>query len=166
VSSRWSRGPWSRWSRWTRLAVGLAAAGLIGASAGAQEPEAAEAPSEPISLNLLITHLSNQEGGEVDASAKKLDDKLRSQFRYNSLKVVQKERMNLQVDEVGTLTLPDGRVVHVQPMHKGKDGVLMAIDVEEAVRTDVRVLDDHMVVIGAGNYEDGKLAISVEPDYE
>ena len=153
-----------RWSRWPRLAGGFAAAGLIGGGAAAEEPEAAHAG--PIPLNLLITHLTNQEGGVVDASAKELDERLRGQFRYTGLKVVHKQRLELELDEVGSVTLPDGRVVYVKPMHVGEQGVLMAIDVEEAVRTDVRVLDDHMIVIGAGSYEDGKLAISVEPDYE
>jgi hypothetical protein len=51
-------------------------------------------------------------------------------------------------------------------MHKGAKGVLMAVDVEGAVKLDARAPNHHKVVIGAGEYEDGNLAVSIEPDYE
>jgi hypothetical protein len=51
-------------------------------------------------------------------------------------------------------------------MHRGAKGVLMAVDVQGAVKLDARARNHHKVVIGAGEYEDGNLAVSIEPDYE
>jgi hypothetical protein len=42
----------------------------------------------------------------------------------------------------------------------------MAVDVEGAVKLDARAPNHHKVVIGAGEYDGGHLAISIEPDYE
>ena len=42
----------------------------------------------------------------------------------------------------------------------------MAVDVEGGVKMDARVRDGHMVVIDGGRFEDGKLVISIEPDYD
>ena len=52
----------------------------------------------------------------------------------------------------------------MRPMHKGAKGVLMAVDVEGAVKLDVRAPNHHKVMIGAGQYQDGNLAVSIEPD--
>jgi len=51
-------------------------------------------------------------------------------------------------------------------MHKGAKGVLMAVDVQGSVKLDARAPNHHKVVIGAGEYEDGNLAVSIEPDYD
>ena len=145
--------------RWHSFVLGLAVAILSAGLAAADDSEVT------IPVNVLVTHLSDEEGG-VDAGAEGLDRRLRKQFRYNSLRVIHKQRMNLKVDEVGTIQLPNGRAARIRPIHMGEAGVLMAVDVDEAVKTDVRVRNRHMVVIGAGDYGDGTLAISLEPDYE
>ena len=157
--------------RWCEIASGVAALLLLVSSplAGAvSAQEAAPAPAEGkrIPVHLMVTHLSNEEGG-VDPRAAELDERLRSQnINYPSVKVTQQVDVNLQVDEVGTIGLPDGRPARVQPLNVGDRGVLMAVEVEGGIKTDVRVRDDHMVVIDGGSFEDGKVVISVEPDYE
>ena len=82
------------------------------------------------------------------------------------MRVLQEERVDLEMNQVGTVQLPDGRKVRMRPMHKGAKGVLMAVDVQGAVKLDARARNHHKVVIGAGEYEDGNLAVSIEPDYE
>ena len=82
------------------------------------------------------------------------------------MRVIQQERVDLEMNRVGTVQLPDGRKVRMRPMHKGAKGVLMAVDVQGAVKLDARAPNHHKVVIGAGEYEDGNLAVSIEPDYE
>ena len=151
-----------------RTACGLAAGVVLAGAGAAWGQEAAPAPAEPkrIPVHLMVTHLSNEEGG-VDPRAAKLDERLRSQnINYPSVKVTQQVDVSLQVDEIGTIGLPDGRAARVQPLHVGDRGVLMAVEVEDGIKTDVRVRDDHMVVIDGGSFQDGKVVISVEPDYE
>jgi hypothetical protein len=121
--------------------------------------------SDRVPVNVLVVKTSNEKGG-VDPRAKELDRRLKKQLRYKSMSVIQQERVDLEVDRVGTVELPDGRKVRMRPMHKGAKGVLMAVDVEGAVKLDARAPNHHKVVIGAGEYEDGNLAVSIEPDYE
>jgi hypothetical protein len=118
-----------------------------------------------VRATFMVTHLSNREGG-VDPRATRLDERLRRQnIRFPSARVLQERTVTLEIDRVETLALPDGRVARFQPVHIGDQGVLLAVDVEDAVKMDVRVRDGRMVVIDGGRFEDGKLVISVEPAY-
>jgi hypothetical protein len=147
-----------------RAALGLAVAGFA-ALAAAQPANAQGAASDRVPVNVIVVHTSNGEGG-VDPRARGLDKKLKKQLRYKSMRVIQEQRVDLEMNRVGTVELPDGRKVRMRPMQKGPKGVLMAVDVQGAVKLDVRAPNHHMVVIGAGEYEGGNLAVSIEPDYE
>ena len=161
--------------RWFEIACGMAAlnlpvllVGLLVGTGAALAQEAAPEPAEGkrIPMHLMVTHLSNEEGG-VDPRAAELDERLRSgNINYPSVTVTNQIDLSLGVDEVGTIELPNGRTARIQPMNVNQNGVLMAVEVEDGIKTDFRVLDDEMVIIPGGNYEDGKVVISVEPDYE
>ena len=133
------------------------------AAGGAVADESSLDPRVPI--HVMVVHTTN-ERGEIDPRARALDADLKKQLRYRSIRVIREERVTLHVDQVGTIPLPDGREVWVRPMVKGKRGVLLAVDVEGAVKLDVRARNHHRVVIGAGPFENGNLAISLEPDFE
>ena len=143
------------------LPILLAACLMLSGYASA-EPEKKEA-CQRVPMNVLVTHLSN-DGSGVDPDAKRLDGKLRRQFKYNSLRVIEKRRIDLDVDQVGTIDLPNGRAARVQPIHKGDQGILMAVDVENAAKIDARVKNHNLLVIRAGKYDDGDLVLSLEPD--
>lgn len=144
-------------------AIALAALCALAGVAAAQDDGGRR--SDRVPVNVMVVHTSNEKGG-VDPAAKELDDKLKKQLRYKSMRVIQQERVDLEVDRVGTVQLPDGRKVRMRPMHKSSKSVLMAVDVEGAVKLDARAPNHHKVVIGAGEYEDGNLAVSIEPDYD
>ena len=146
-----------------RLSIAWA---LVAAVVLADASEAwAQGKKERVPIRVLVTHLSNH-GSGIDKDAKQLDEKLSRQFKYKSLKVLQKRTIDLEIDEVGEIQLPNGRAARVQPIHKGKHGVLMAVDVEGALKTDARVKNHNQLVIRAGRYNDGDLVLSLEPDYE
>lgn len=126
-------------------------------------PAAAE--GETIPVNVLVTHISNEGVPGIDPSAQFLDQRLRGQFIYDSMRVVKKRRINLQLDEVSEFNLPSGKAVRLRPIHKGEAGVLMAVDVEGAAKLDIRVKSHHPVVIRAGPYKGGSLVLSLELDY-
>jgi hypothetical protein len=97
----------------------------------------------PIPLRVMVTRLSN-EGRGIDPGARDLENKLSNQgIRYDSAQVLEKKRMQLQMNE---------------------DGVLMAVDVDGGSKADVRAKPNHTVIFSAGPYEDGKLVLSVEPE--
>ena len=134
--------------------------GLGAASAGAQEPP----KREPINVDVMVSHISDRVG-EIDQLARRLDETLRKQFRYESMKVLERHRMVLDVDEVGTVKLPNGRLFRARPLDVNDRGVLMAVEVDETLKTDMRIPSGSLVVIGAERYEDGKIVISIEPEY-
>ena len=148
-------------SRRSRIGWGLVAliTLLSGPAAGADEAKDLRIP-----VNVLVTYLSN-DGSGVDAAARRLDEKLRGQFKYDSIQVIEKRRMVLEIDGVGELALPNGRSVRMSAIHKGDSGVLMAVDVEGAAKMDARVQNRHLLVIRAGRYQEGDLVLCLEPDY-
>ncbi|HEX5068284.1 MAG TPA: hypothetical protein VFY49_19345 [Myxococcota bacterium] len=152
---------------WHKAAATCAAAlGLLALCAGsvsADPPPKPPGKGKAIQMRMMVTRLSN-DGRGVDPGAKDLENKLSSQgIRYDSAEVIQKKRLKLGVDEVRTIDLPNGRKAHVRPLHQGKDGVLMAVDVEGSSKADVRAKPNHTVIFSAGPYQDGKLVLSLEP---
>src|SRR5262245_841161 len=145
------------------VAFALALAGLVSLWPFRATP--AESHSNRVPVNVMVVHTSESEGG-VDPRARELDEKLKKQLRYKSMRVLQEERVDLEMNQVGTVQLPDGRKMRMRALHKGAKGVLMAVDVPGAVKFDARARNHHKVVIGAGEFEDGNLAVSIEPDYE
>jgi hypothetical protein len=144
-----------RWLRW-----GLAAAAvplLVSGPAAAQE-------ARRIAMEVMVSHISDRPG-EIDARASELDRKLRQEFRYKSLRVLQSRRLSLELDEVGSLKLPNGKYLRVRPLQVSDRGVLTAVSVEGTLETDLRIRNGHLVVIGAERHDDGKLVISLEPHF-
>ncbi len=139
-----------------RLLAGVALLGVATASAQ-QGPRR-------VSVELMVTEASQAEG-PIDPRARRLDKHLRKDFKYGSLKVLEARRMELEIDEVGSLKLPNGRWVRVRPLDLGKSGVLMAVDVEGAVKSDLRIRNKQLVVIGAERQGESKLVISLEPHF-
>lgn len=137
----------------------IAMAGLLIAAGFA--PAEAEA-ADPIKVKVLVCHASPAAGG-IDGACQKLHGKIGAQFRYESLKKLQSQALKLGLNEVGKVKLPNGKSLMVRPLQVDDGGVLLAVDVEGSVRTDVKVANGNSVVIGADAYKNGKLVISLEP---
>ena len=142
------RGAW-------RLGAALLALALAAERAGAQES---------IELEVLVSHISDRPGS-IDPRGEKVHRELQGRFRYESLAVLVQRHLRLALDEVGTVALPNGKALRVRPNDVGKSGVLLAVEVEGALDTDLRVRNRHLVVVGAGRYDDGTLVISLEPSF-
>ena len=112
----------------------------------------------------MVSQISNR-AGEIDPRARELHAKLRDQLRYESLRVLQQRRLDLAMNQLGSMELPDGRSLELRPLNLGPRGVLMAVSVEDTVETDMRLPNRHLVVIGGDRFEDGKLVISLEARY-
>jgi hypothetical protein len=141
---------------------------LLAAGASAQgRGEKGEKPT-PVAIRatFMVTHVMNGEG-EIDPRARELVEKLRRQnIRYPQARVLLERQTRLSLNQLETLALPDGRKARFRPLQVGPRGVLLAVDVEQAVKMDARVRKGHMLVIDGGRYEDGKIVISVVPDYD
>jgi len=127
-------------------------------------PRPAAAQKEPgprVRMDLMVTRMS-REAGQIDPRAARLDKQLAKEFRYGSLEVVKSVSLDLAVDEVGGMELPTGKRVRVRPLLVDERGVLLAVEVEGSVQTDLRVRSDQLVIIGTERSEGGKLVISLE----
>lgn len=148
-------------SRLLPSAPSLAAAGavLLGlALAG----DASAQTARRVGLDLTVSHASLQPG-PIDPEAERLHQSLRDDFRYQSLRIIERRRLDLRTGEIGGLELPTGKRVRVRPLHMGTGGVLLAIDIENTLQTDMRVPDRKPVVIGVDRYDHGKLILTLQP---
>ena len=144
------------------LAWALVLGGLAGA-AHAQSPAAAPAPT-PIRFDVTVSQIS-ETPGPIDPRAAQLDERLRREFRYESLKVLEERRMELGIDDVGSVDLPNGKRLQLKPLLRDAKGVLLSVDLQGTMRGDLRVKNGHVVVIGAQRFGDGKLVISLVPRF-
>lgn len=149
--SRLLRSPASRSATAAIFATSL----LLAGTASAQT-------ARRVGLDLTVSHASSRPG-PVDPEAARLHQSLRDDFRYESLRVIERRRLDLRTGEIGGLELPTGKRVRVRPLHMGTGGVLLAIDIENTLQTDMRVPDRKPVVIGVDRYDDGKLILTLQP---
>jgi hypothetical protein len=117
-----------------------------------------------IGLSMMVSYVS-QKPGPVDPAGRELHRQLRRDFSYRSLRVLEKRRLKLRLDEVKGVRLPTGRLMRMRPLHVGKGGLLLAVDVEGKVQTDLRVRNHQPISIGIERYQDGKLVVTLEPDF-
>lgn len=116
------------------------------------------------SVKVTVAEISDA-AGKIDARAERLDRNLRTKFKYNSLRVIKERRLNLALDEVGSVELPNGRMFRVQPLNVGDRGLLMAVGWEGEVMMDMRAPSNHLLVIGGPSHGDSQLVVSIEPQY-
>jgi hypothetical protein len=120
--------------------------------------------ARPINVDVTVSQIS-QQPGPVDPRASRLDAQLRGEFRYESLRVLQQKRLALDLNELGKLSLPNGSELQLRPLSLSDRGVLMAVSVRGSVQSDMQIPNGHLVAIGAGQFEGGKLVISLEPHF-
>jgi len=138
-------------------ALALAVGWLFAGAAAAEE-------AEKIPVKVLVTHVSN-EGTGVEPGGKGLHDNFRKhQIPFNSVRVIKKERVVMELDEVHRIPLPNGRKARIRPISRRENSVLMAVDVEGSVKVDARMRSQKPFIIRAGKHDGGNLVISLELD--
>ena len=145
-----------------RLSVAIAA--LVAGLVWIVPVVAAAQDAERIAVDVMVSRISQQPCA-VDPRAQRLDAELRGEFRYECLKVLKQERLSVALNELASVALPNGRDLQLRPLSISDRGVLVAVNVEGSVQSDLQIPNGHLVAIGAGRYEDGKLVISLEPHF-
>jgi len=154
------RGP----ARVVLLAV--AACGLLASPMRVRaqdEGTGAPVPSH-VGLLLMVSHVTVQPG-PVDPSAAEIHRRLHDEFQFQSFRVLERHSMDLRLQEVGGVVLPTGKRVELRPIAVSPTGVLIAVDIPGTLQTDVRVPNRKQVVIGVERYQDGKLLLTLQPNY-
>jgi hypothetical protein len=137
--------------------VGVAVA-AIGETASAQS-------LRRVTLSLTVSHASSRPG-PIDPSVASLHRQLSNEFRYESLRVLERRHMDLRMQELGGVDLPTGKRVQLRPLAVSPSGVLIAVEIPGTLQTDLRVPNHKQVVIGMDRYEEGRLILTLQPDYE
>jgi hypothetical protein len=150
------------------MAIAAGAGSAQQAQRPAQVSNAPVAKPTQVHVTVVVHHVSKhpRPPGPVDPAAAKLERRLSQDFSYKSARVMQTEEMVLALNQTGSMTLPTGRILKVKPRKLGKRGLLMSVEIEGTLRTNLRVPNHHQVVIGAQHYQDGKLVVTLEPEYE
>jgi hypothetical protein len=134
--------------------IALAAAALLASAL----PVSAQTSIE---VEMMVS-LASDEAGPVDPRARKIDRRLKHEFRYESLQVIESKRQRVAINSVMTLRLPNGKQARVRPMALDERGALLAVDIEGAVKVDARARSGHLLVFGAGRHGNGRLVVSIE----
>ena len=139
---------------WLALRVGLAFV-VLSSAVGAE-------PSGEVTIDLMVSEIGSQPG-KIDPRAEKLHARIKDELSYQSLKVVDARQLKLEIDEVGKLTLPNGHTLMVKPILVDERGALLAVELEPELKTDLRVRDGQLVVLGPQHHGSTKLVVSLEP---
>ena len=143
---------------------GLAVALGLGAALLQPAVALAQAAVQHVGLSLTLSHASSHPG-PIDPGAAELHRNLRHEFRYESLRVLERHHMDLRMQEVGGVDLPTGKRVLLRPLALSPSGVLISVEIPGTLQTDLRVSNRRQVVIGVDRYDDGKLILTLQPDY-
>jgi hypothetical protein len=145
-------------SSWIACAVALGvASALVAGSAAAQD-------TRQIGIQLTVIHASKTPG-PIDPEAARLHKRLKKDFRYESLRVVQRRKMRMPMRGMRKLDLPTGRTLRVRALELDQKGLLMAVEVQDRLDTRLLLKSRKPVVIGGEDYKGGKLFIEIESDY-
>jgi hypothetical protein len=145
-------------SRSLLLAVAMGLATALAPTLGIAQV----APS--VGVLLTVSHASPKPG-PIDPDAAEIHRQLRHEFRYESLRVIERRHVILRMQELGGIDLPTGKRVELRPLSLTPSGVLIAVEIEGTLQTDLRVPNRKQVVIGVDRYQDGKLILTLQPDY-
>jgi hypothetical protein len=149
----------------TRVVWSLVMVGSLGAALAVGVPGLAGAESgKRFELEVTVASISDEKGA-IDPKGKRLDRELRKKFRYNSLRVLATQHFTLKIDEIGSMTLPDGKLFKVRPMNLGDRGLLMAVEWSDTLMMDMNAMSGHLLVLGGSKFKGRELVIGVEPHY-
>lgn len=146
--------------RWVRRGLGVGGLVLLIGLPGAVRAQ----DVSTVSVEVTVSHASDSEG-PIDPRGRKFHDELRKHFVYKSFRVLQSERMRLEMNQTGKLKLPTGSWFRVQPLRVEGNRVLLNVEVENTLSTQLRIPNHHQVLVGAQRYQDGKLVIQLRPDF-
>lgn len=136
----------------------LALVMLVPLSIQAQAPAA---KGERFDLRVIVANLTNSRD-TIDKGARRLDKELKSQFRYEGIRVLDSVDVTLVGDDVTDLKLPSRRRLRIRPLVVESGSALISVEISGLVQSDLKLKKGQLVIIGAERFGDGKLVIALE----
>ncbi len=132
----------------------LVTVGLTASSAMAEAESAFE-------LEVVVVNLTGDHSG-IDKGAERLHKELKSQFRYEGIRVLQTKQLNLSVNDVHDMKLPTLRRLRLRPLVIEEGSTLISVEISGLVQSDLRLAKGQLIIIGAEKYGNGRLVIALQ----
>lgn len=123
--------------------------------------QSADRAAPSFDLKVIVANLTNAHD-KIDEGARRLDKELKSQFRYEGIRVLDSVDVKLSGDEVWDLKLPSRRRLRIRPLVVEKDSALISVEISGLVQSDLKVKAGQLVIIGAEKFGDGRLVIAID----
>ena len=151
---------------WRRVALIVACGAALAwwSQRAAAQDVHQEQPPDHVAIVLLVSHVTN-EPGPIDPGGEEIHRRLLREFQYQSFHVLERHNMDLRLQEIGGFVLPTGKRVELRPLALSPTGALISVDIPGTLQTDLRVPNRKQVVIGVDHYHDGKLILTLQPNY-
>lgn len=160
---RWMRNRSSRVMKRCDIVKRIAAATLALACLvpGASGAESAVGKAPTFEIRVLVANLTNDRD-KIDKEARRLDKALKSQFRYEGIRVLDSVKVTLSGDEVWNLKLPSRRRLRIRPLVVEAESALISVEISGLVQSDLKIKSGQLVIIGAERFHEGKLVIAID----
>lgn len=132
-----------------------------GQARAADDEATASASAANFKFELIVANLTNSYS-KIDKGARRLDKELKSQFRYEGIRVLETVDVKLSGDEIWDLKLPSRRRLRIRPLVIEQGSALISVEISGLVQSDLRVRRGQLVIIGAERFGDGKLVIAID----
>ena len=144
-----------------RIAAATLALVLACLVPGASGAESAGGKAPTFEIRVLIANLTNDRD-KIDKEAQRLDKALKSQFRYEGIRVLDSVNVTLSGDEVWNLKLPSRRRLRIRPLVVEAESALISVEISGLVQSDLKIKSGQLVIIGAERFHEGKLVIAID----
>ena len=153
-----------RRNRVSKLATATFAFALLFLVAVPALAQTAGSPSKKgpsFDLKVIVANLTDSHK-KIDEGARRLDKELKSQFRYEGIRVLDTVNVTLTGDEVWDHKLPSRRRLRIRPLVVKEGSALISVEISGLVQSDLKVKEGQLVIIGAERFGDGKLVIAID----
>ena len=139
----------------------LSAAFLLSSASSALAEPAAKTNS--IAVRVLVARGGMEPGG-IDKDCKELVSQL-GPLRFQSLKLVQKRTIYLQMGQRGAVQLPTGGDLRIVPLSIIRERLHMRVEMPGVVNTRLRMQSSRPVIVGGPRHQGGHLIVQIIPEY-
>jgi len=115
------------------------------------------------------TVLASQGSPFIDPELSGLVEELRSLFRYSSYRLLSKDRLALNTQETGIVSLPGQRMLKVTPTSlQGKRVELQLVILKkdkQIFETVIQLLNNGSIIVGGPKHQDGSLLFNISASF-
>ncbi len=118
---------------------------------------------------VVKTVLASQVPAFADPGLSDLIRELQSVFRYSSYRLLSQNRMNLGMNETGTASLPENRLMKITPFRITGNRAELRLEIfkenSQIFQTVVQLLNNGSITVGGPTYKEGYLLFNISVSF-